>query len=130
MSDPVASSYEQITNRAKLYERTVNRLCKWRTVLVGWFLGTKADDSPGVKAWRDMMDNRLIVRVEVSAITALLIEKGAFTVDEFKSQVVIECDEMQKMLEAQFPGHVAIENGISISPPLALETYKRLGFPQ
>lgn len=132
MNEPktLGSTPEQIANRAKLYERTLNRLCKWRTVLVGWFLGTKATDSPGVKAWRDLMDDRLIKRVELSAVTALLIEKGIITVDEFKSQVVIECDEYQKKMEALFPGHVAVEDGISVSGPLALETYKRLGFPQ
>lgn len=121
---------EQIANRAKLYERTLNRLCKWRTVFVGWCFGSKADNTPGVKGLRDAVDARLVARVELSALTALLIEKGVFTADEFKSQIVIECDEYQKMLEAQFPGYVAIEHGISVAPTIAVETNKRMGFPQ
>lgn len=129
-TDGFGSTPEQIANRAKLYERTLNRLCRWRTVFTGWFIGTKAKEAPGVQAWRDLADTRLIQRVEMNATLALLLDKGIITVDELKSQIVIECDAYQKELEAKFPGHVAIEDGIRINGPLALETYKRLGFPE
>lgn len=129
MKQPTPEEAEKIARRAKLYERTLNRLAKWRTVLTGWCLGTKGKDEPGVKGMRDIHEQRLIMRVEMNAVTALLIEKGVFTADEFKAQIVLECDEHQHVMEAMFPGHVATEGGIAVNTELAAETYKRLSFP-
>lgn len=119
----------KIARRAALYDRTANRLAKWRTVLTGWVLGTKGQHEPGVQGMRDVMEARLLQRVELNALIALLVEKGVFTITEFKAQVVLECDDYQHVMEARFPGHVAVETGIQVNAELAAETYKRLGFP-
>jgi hypothetical protein len=111
------------------YSRAANRLCKWRSVLVGWMIGTKGADEPGVKAHRDRADAVLMLRVEVNALTALLIQKGVFTREEFMVQVTEECGHKERELEAMFPGYRTIDNGISIDPKLALETNRRMGFP-
>jgi hypothetical protein len=92
-------------------------------------IGTKAADAPGVKAYRDRADAVLMLRVEVNALTALLIAKGVFTLDEFMAQIVTECEHKQRELEAMFPGYKATDVGISIDPKIAAETNWRMGFP-
>lgn len=111
------------------YDRATQRLCKWRTVFVGWMIGSRSAEAPGVKAYRDRADGHLMTRVELNALTALLIAKRVFTVEEFMAQVVTECDHKQKDLEAFFPGYKATDHGISIEVGVANETNKRLGFP-
>jgi hypothetical protein len=111
------------------YHLATNRLCKWRTVLVGWMIGSKHRDEPGVQAHRDAADARLLQRVELNALTALMITKGFFTREEFMAQVVEECGHQERSLEQLFPGYRANDAGISVDPKLATETNKRLGFP-
>jgi hypothetical protein len=111
------------------YEAAVQRLAKWRTVFVGWMIGTRSPDQPGVKAYRDRADAVLMMRVEINALTALLIAKGVFSVDEFMAQIVTECEHKQRELEAMFPGYKATDIGISIDIPVAAETNRRMGFP-
>lgn len=111
------------------YERATQRLCKWRAVFIGWMLGTVPDGTPGLKAHKDRVDAQIMARVEMNAITALLIRKGIFTVEEFMAQIVEECDHKEREYEATFPGYKATDIGISIEPAKAAETNKRLGFP-
>lgn len=111
------------------YEAAVQRLAKWRTVFVGWMIGTKGANEPGVKAYRDRADAVLMQRVEINALTALLVAKGIFTIDEFMAQIVTECEHKQRELEAMFPGYRATDNGISIDAAKAAETNRRMGFP-
>jgi hypothetical protein len=111
------------------YLRATNRLCKWRAVLVGWMIGTKNQDEPGVKAHRDRADALLMLRVEVNALTALLIQKGLFTREEFMAQIVEECGHKERELEAMFPGYRTTDVGLSIDPTVAAQTNQRLGFP-
>jgi hypothetical protein len=109
--------------------KALNRLCKWRTVLAGWHLGTKMKFEPGVPAMRDLQDNRLIVRVELTALTYLLFEKGIITKAEWEAAVEREADELDKMYRRKFPGYTATDTGITIDPELAQETNRRLSFP-
>jgi hypothetical protein len=109
------------------YERTVNRLAKWRTVFAGRWLGTRTKDDPECIAVRDITEKYLMLRVEVNALTKLLSYKGVFTVDEFTNQIIRECDYMQAMLERQFPGFKATDDGMHIDVAAARETTK--GWP-
>jgi len=111
------------------YERATQRLCKWRTVFLGWMFGTVLDGTPGLKAHKDRVDAQIMHRVEINALTALLIKKGVFTVDEFMAQVVEECQHKEREFEAMFPGHKSTDVGVQIDTAKALETYKRMGFP-
>ncbi len=111
------------------YIEACNRLCKWRTVLVGWMVGTKASTAPGVQSYRDAADQRLLMRVEISALTSLLIAKGVFTHAEMQAQVVEECGHLQRVLEQKFPGYRATDAGIAIDAAEAKKTNERLGFP-
>ena len=108
----------------------LNRLCKWRTVLAGWHHGTRSMNEPGTQAMRDLMDKLLVLRVESSAVAALLIKKGAFTAAEYTAQVYEEARELNKLMEKVFPGFKTSDVGIVITDQLtAAQTMKERGFP-
>lgn len=112
------------------YERATQRLCKWRTVFIGWMYGTVADGTPGLKAHKDRVDAQIMHRVEINALTALLIHKGVFTREEFMVQLVEECGHKEHEYEEMFPGYKANDDGLSIDLKLVQETHKRMGFPR
>lgn len=108
----------------------LNKLCKWRSILAGWHLGSKGLGEPGVPAMRDLMDKWLVMRCENTALTALLIERKLFTAEEFTQQVLAEAAYLDKQLELQFPGFAANEEGIEVYDiELVQETMARLNFP-
>lgn len=107
----------------------LNRLCKWRSVFAGWKFGTADNKSGPVRCFRDQMDDRLVSRVELSAIAQLLIDKGVFTNEEFVDQLEIEANAMHGFLENKFEGARATSQGIAMDTQRFLETCKRLGFP-
>jgi hypothetical protein len=104
--------------------RALNRLCKWRTVFAGWQLGTRADTDAECRAVRDHRESTLIQRVELTALTRLMIEKKIFTKEEWAAVIADECEEMQKMLERRFPGFKASDVGLDVDAKLAAETTK------
>lgn len=122
-------SGEQSNQIREAYERATQRLCKWRSVFIGWMMGTMAEGTPGLKAHKDRVDAQIMHRVELNALTALLIKKGVFTVDEFMVQITEECGHKEKEFEAMFPGYRATDIGIAIDPVAAVVTNKRMGFP-
>lgn len=115
---------------AQAYNQATQRLCKWRSVFIGWMLGTVPEGTPGLKAHKDRVDAQLMHRVEINALTALLIKKGVFSTEEFMAQIVEECGYKQRELEELFPGYKATDIGISVEPATAAETCRRMGFPQ
>jgi hypothetical protein len=104
--------------------RALNKLTKWRVVFAGWQLGTRADNDPECRAVRDHRDATMVLRVEVTALTRLLIEKKIITADEFSDTVTIEAAELEKMYERKFPGFRAVDEGMSIDPQVAAKTMK------
>lgn len=92
--------------------RALNRVCKWRTILAGWQLGTRRDDDPECQAVRDYIDRMIVLRVEATALTKLLLDKGVFDQAELADALCLEADELSKMYEARFPGMRATDTGI------------------
>lgn len=114
-------------NPTSLSERVIkelNRLCKWRTVFAGWQLGTRPTHDPECQAVRDQREVLLLLRVELSALTNVLITKKVLTLEEFQLQLLTEVQHMQANLEKRFPGFKATDTGVSIDPKLAAETTK------
>ncbi len=111
------------------YEAAVQRLAKWRNVLIGWMMGSMPKTAPGYQAHKDRAEAQLMHRVEINALTALLIKKGVFTTEEFMAQIVEECAHKHRELEQLFPGYKATDIGMSIDVAMASETHKRMGFP-
>jgi hypothetical protein len=108
--------------------RALNRLCKWRTFFAGWQLGTRPPGDPECAAVRDQVDARLILRVEVNALTALLIQKGIFTEEEWDRAVETEAKALNRMLEDRYPGVRATDIGLEISNPEGVATLKAMNF--
>lgn len=91
----------------------LNRLCKWRSVFAGWQLGTRLETDPEAQAVRDHRDLSMLLRVEVSALTALLLDKGVFTHEELEGQLIDEAEMLNKMYEQRFPGAMATNAGMT-----------------
>ena len=111
------------------WKLAVERLCKWRAVLTAWHLGSVGTETPGVQAMRDLQEWRLMMRAELSAITALLIEDGLLSRKGFAEQVGIEANHLSRVFEERFPGYRAVDDGIEINPAIAVKTIRKRGFP-
>jgi hypothetical protein len=109
------------------YPRNLNRLCKWRTVLVGRLLGTRPDSDPQTQGYRDLIDKMLVLRVEVTALTRLLLQNGIITEEGFKVAVEDEADMLEKDYQKRFPGVRATDTGLDIDIVKFRETTK--GWP-
>ena len=105
----------------------LNKLCKWRSVFTGWQLGTRAMNDPECAAVRDQADARLVMRAELTGLTALLISKGLITETDFGAAVTEEAMHLDASLERQFPGFSTTEVGLTMTAEAA-ETMKRLRF--
>lgn len=109
----------------------LNKVCKWRSVLTGWIFGTRMMNSPGTKGARDLMDKLTVLRVENSALAALLIKKKVFTAEEYTAIIEREAALLDEIYELSFPGFRSFANGLEIyDVKLANETMARLGFPE
>lgn len=106
----------------------LNKLCKWRSIYTGRILGTRSMHDAQAKGVRDVFEKLLIQRVELSALTQLLIAKGAFTLAEFEDQLVIEARALDKAIEHTFPGFRTTETGVEIHAPVVAQDTTR-GWP-
>lgn len=66
----------------------------------------------------------MLMRAELSALTALLIEKGVFTALEFSQQLAIEAVHLDKAYEEKFPGFSTSDVGVEINVAESLKTTK------
>lgn len=104
-----------------LYDEAIQKLCKWRSVLTGWQLGTRPKGDPEGDAVRDQRELLLLLRCEVTAITGLLMKLGV-TEDEIRRAVAEEAEHLSAAMEKKFPGFTATPYGISIDPAIAFKT--------
>lgn len=92
--------------------RQLNRLVKWKNLLAGWQLGTRPKGDPESDAVRDHRELTLILRAEVNALTALLVEKGVFTSQEMYEQTEKEAEYLNERYEKDYPGVRAVDDGL------------------
>jgi hypothetical protein len=102
------SSQQQRTMHA------LNVLAKWRVLFTGWQLGTRPKGDPEGDAVRDHREVTILLRAEMSALTGLLIEKGAFTLDEWLSALEREANQLCADYERKFPGVSATADGLAM----------------
>jgi len=95
--------------------RELNRLAKWRSIFAGWQLGTRKDSE---------REQLLMLRVEASALTGLLIKKGVISQQEFQAALIDETRQYQLDLEKRFPGVRAQDYGLQINPQVFAQTTK------
>lgn len=91
----------------------LNVVTKWRVLFTGWQLGTRAKGDPEGDAVRDHREVSILLRVEQSALTRILIEKGIITEDEWWTTMEKEANELCTLYEARFPGVTASSMGLS-----------------
>lgn len=120
---------EQLARRtddqvAAIADRVTNRLAKWRSVFAGWQLGTRTDSDPECQAVRDHREATMLLRAEVNALTACLIEAGVFTARQYTEQVILESEHLSDAYARRFPGMTATDAGITYDPPRAAKTMK------
>ena len=107
----------------------LERLCKWRSVFAGWQLGTRSDTDGPTRAVRDHRELSMVMRVELSAIVELLIERGIITRASFTEAVEREAVRLDRDYQQRFPGFESTDHGMALDPTKAQETMRRLEFP-
>jgi hypothetical protein len=105
-------------------EAALNRLTKWRTVLTGWQLGTRAKGDAESDAVRDTRELLLLLRAELTALVALSARHGTFTQEEWLQQLTNEAQLLEMALERRFPGFKATDVGIEVETAVAAVTTK------
>lgn len=108
--------------------RATEKLCKWRGLYAGWWFGTRPNSDPQAQAARDNFDRTILLRCEMNAVTALLLSKGVFSVDQFQHQLLVEVEAMDRMLETSWPGFHTSDTGLEMDLLRAAETMKKWGF--
>lgn len=103
-----------MTSQQQRTMNALNILAKWRTLFVGWQLGTRPKGDPEGDAVRDHREVTILLRAEMSALTGLLIEKGAFTLDEWHAALESEANQLNADYERKFPGVTASLDGLTI----------------
>jgi hypothetical protein len=103
----------------------LNRVCKWRSILTGWQLGTRPMGDPEAQAIRDQRDLLIALRCEVSALVALLVKADVFSLPAWEAQLGDEADALDAGFRERFPGIEATDYGIAIvDPAKAAETMR------
>ena len=97
----------------------LKRLTKWRAILAGWQLGSKAKGQPACDAVRDHREATLVVRAELDALTATLISTGVLNHEEYLKALALAADRNNALLEKRFPGVKTTEQGIELDRDLA-----------
>lgn len=106
----------------------VNKLCKWRRLFMIWQLGQRPKGDPEADAVVDHRELTMLMRAELNALTAMLIQKAVFTQVEFTAQVHVECEHLSDQYAKKFPGFDSAEDGLTIDLARARETMQRIGY--
>jgi hypothetical protein len=120
MTDPII---------ARVADASLNRLAKWRSVFAGWQLGTRPRGDGECEAVRDHREATLLLRAEVNALTAILLNAKIVDQDTLMRVVGEEAEYLSAALEKKFPGAEATDAGMTFAVVEWSKTMTRLGFP-
>lgn len=98
-----------------IYRDAIERVCKWRTLFVGWQLGTRVKGDPEGDAVRDHRETTILLRLEVTALTRLLIERCGIPLEEIQRVMAEEAEHLNAAYEKRFPGVTASDSGLRIT---------------
>ena len=90
----------------------LEQLCKWRMIFAGWQLGTRSKDDPECQAVRDHREVTILLRAEVSALTAALVKSGVISAREFEDALLKEAQMLDKDYEKKVPGAKSSPEGM------------------
>lgn len=108
------------------YHKALNKLTKWRNFFAIWQTANKEPDEAEHKAIKDHREVTMLLRVEVTTLARMMVEKGVCTTDEFAEMMIIEAKHLERSFETAYPGYFAEEFGLSINNPEAAETMRKL----
>ena len=94
-------------------EELLNKVCKWRSLFAGWQLGTRSDTDPEAAAVRDQRELLILLRVEVTALTRLLLDADVFTSEQLNAAFGSEARNLDRDYERRFPGVTATPHGLT-----------------
>lgn len=107
----------------------LNRVTKWRAIFAGWQLGTRPKNDGECRAVKNHREITMLTRIELNAVSVLLIKKGLITQKELLEETALEAEHYERVLQEQFPGLRATDDGMSMQLPAAAETMKKYNFP-
>lgn len=110
-------------------QKAMSRLCKWKSILAFWQLGTREQDDGEFRAVADLREQGLVHSVENRAIIGALLAKKIITQAEWCNALIMEAQALEKYMEKRFPGYRANDSGMEIAPDVAAETRKKFNFP-
>lgn len=109
-------------------QRVMNRLAKWRSVFAGWQLGTRLDTDGECIALKEHREATILLRVELNALTRLLITKGVIKEAEFYTILMEEAERLHRLYEKLFDGYEATSDGMVVDVRRAVDTHAKLHF--
>jgi len=110
-------------------QAALNKVCKWRMIITGKWIGTRRIEDPEGQSIRDFSDKLILLRVEQSALIGLLLRKRIFSLAELQKQLIEEAEALDKAYEKSFPGMHSTDEGIEIyAPQIAADTMR--GWPK
>ena len=105
----------------------LDKLCKWRTLLAGWQLGTRTDTDPEAAAVKDQRELLLLLRVEMSALVRAAISEGVISQERWADLLGEEAEALDAMMSERFPGITTSPDGLVMTKE-AVETMRKLNF--
>jgi hypothetical protein len=105
----------------------LEKLCKWRSLFAGWQLGTRPDTDPECQAVRDHRELSILLRVEVTALTRLMLDAGVFTQEQLGAAIGSEARNLDRDYQRRFPGVTATEHGLSFDASRLAEIQSWMG---
>lgn len=118
---------EDLLALRKRSDAALNRVAKWRSVFTGRILGTRLKGDAQGDGFRDLFEKLILLRVEATAITGILLRKGLVTEAELLEAFAEEADYLSEMYSRSFPGVSATDDGMSFHLPEARKTME--GWP-
>lgn len=119
---------KRITDPFERADAAMNRLAMWRTVLVGWQLGTRPKGDPESDAVADLRDQSLAMRAELNALLNLLIAHGAVDPEHMAKHLEESADALSGLYGVKFPGITATDHGLDMDVVKVAEWMKARGW--
>lgn len=116
----ILEKYEQtMREQQERYLRACGRLRQYARYLTGRITGSLSQESGMFKQLSELDECRYYQRVELNALTKLLLEKGVFTSEELLRTMADEAVDYEKVLHHQFPEVRPSEDGKSVEIQVA-----------
>jgi hypothetical protein len=112
----------ELAQLKKTCRDALNKLAKWRSVFTGWQLGTRMKGDAEADAVRDHREMSILLRAEVNALLALLVEKKVITEEQWLHYIHKEAQQLDKDFESRFPGFKTTDVGVDIDVQVAVKT--------